>query len=48
MKKNFRKVVIQRLEGNFYSPGAILIYASGLVISSLDNNKANRAPMSRY
>jgi hypothetical protein len=46
MKKNFRKVPIQKLEGNFYSFGAILIYGSGLVLSSLDNNKTIRAPKS--
>jgi len=48
MKRNFRKVSIQRLEGNFYSSGAIshLWLRFALVLSSLDNNKTIRAPKS--
>ena len=46
MKRNFRKVPIQRFEGNFYSFGAIshLGLRFALVLSSLDNNKSIRAP----
>ena len=46
MKRNFRKVPIQRLEGIFYSFGAIshLWLRFALVLSSLDNHKTTRAP----
>ena len=40
MRMSFRKVPIQRLEGNFYSFGVIslLWLRFALVLSSLDNN----------
>ncbi len=46
MKRNFRKVPLQRLEGNFYSFGVISLrwLRFALVLSSLDNNKTIRAP----
>jgi hypothetical protein len=44
-KKEFLGGAIQRLEGNFYSLGAIshLCLWFALVLASLDNNKTNRA-----
>ena len=50
MRMSFRKVPIQRPEGNFYSLGVIslLWLRFALVLSSLDNNKTIRGPKSCY